>query len=157
VSGGNHPDPDALTHAEAIGTLMNSSSQGVLLVLWHVVKIGHFPANCFGYLTKETAPIEPLLSAVMRGTGHPAGEVGADLVEPRIHPLARRMDCRVMLGNDNRVNMTGNRCSFARFKQAVISTIKLYGFSRFCISASQQRRCTLAGLAPGLGKDDLLD
>jgi hypothetical protein len=50
-------------------------------------------------LTGEAARIEPLLSTVMRG------------LDPRIHLLAKRMDCRVKPGNDNRFNMTGNRCS----------------------------------------------
>jgi len=31
-------------------------------------------------------------------------------LDPRIHLLAKRMDCRVKPGNDNRFNMTGNRC-----------------------------------------------
>jgi hypothetical protein len=47
-------------------------------------------------LTGEAARIEPLLSTVMRG------------LDPRIHLLAKRMDCRVKPGNDNRFNMTGN-------------------------------------------------
>jgi hypothetical protein len=47
-------------------------------------------------LTGEAALIEPLLSTVMRG------------LDPRIHLLAKRMDCRVKPGNDNRFNMTGN-------------------------------------------------
>jgi hypothetical protein len=50
--------------------------------------------------TAESARIEPLLSTVMRG------------LDPRIHLLAKRMDCRVKPGNDNRFNMTGNRYSF---------------------------------------------
>jgi hypothetical protein len=32
-------------------------------------------------------------------------------LDPRIHLLAKGMDCRVKPGNDNRFNMTGNRCS----------------------------------------------
>jgi hypothetical protein len=48
---------------------------------------------------RHSARIEPLLSTVMRG------------LDPRIHLLAKRMDCRVKPGNDNRFNMTGNRCS----------------------------------------------
>ena len=51
-------------------------------------------------LTGEAARIEPLLSTVMRGL-----DPGLD---PRIHLLAKRMDCRVKPGNDNRFNMTGN-------------------------------------------------
>ncbi|MEA3069161.1 MAG: hypothetical protein QOD29_607, partial [Alphaproteobacteria bacterium] len=43
-------------------------------------------------LTGEAARIEPLLSTVMRG------------LDPRIHLLAKRMDCRVKPGNDNRFN-----------------------------------------------------
>jgi hypothetical protein len=46
-------------------------------------------------LTGEAARIEPL-PTVMRG------------LDPRIHLLAKRMDCRVKPGNDNRFNMTGN-------------------------------------------------
>jgi hypothetical protein len=47
--------------------------------------------------TAEAAQIEPLLCPVMRG------------LDPRIHLLAKMMDCRVKPGNDNRFNMAGNR------------------------------------------------
>jgi hypothetical protein len=50
-------------------------------------------------ITARPARIEPLLTTVMRG------------LDPRIHLLAKRMDCRVKPGNDNRFNMTGNRYS----------------------------------------------
>jgi hypothetical protein len=50
-----------------------------------------------GELQARPARIEPLLTTVMRG------------LDPRIHLLAKRMDCRVKPGNDNRFNMTGNR------------------------------------------------
>src|SRR6202045_3438391 len=51
------------------------------------------------FLTRaESDRIEPLLSTVMRG------------LDPRIHLLAKRMDCRVKPGNDNRFNISGNRC-----------------------------------------------
>src|SRR3984893_2374802 len=49
--------------------------------------------------TADSPRIEPLLSTVMRG------------LDPRIHLLAKRMDCRVKPGNDNRFNMTRNRYS----------------------------------------------
>jgi hypothetical protein len=60
--------------------------------------------------TAESARIEPLLSTVTRGL-----DPGLD---PRTHLFAKRMDCRVKLGNDNRFNMTGNRNStaFPRFE-----------------------------------------
>jgi hypothetical protein len=50
-------------------------------------------------VTARHARIEPLLTTVMRG------------LDPRIHLLAKSMDCRVKPGNDNRFNMTGNRFS----------------------------------------------
>jgi hypothetical protein len=43
------------------------------------------------------APNHPSLSGVMRG------------LDPRIHLLAKRMDCRVKPGNDDRFNMTESR------------------------------------------------
>jgi hypothetical protein len=36
----------------------------------------------------------------MRGTGHAADKVGRDPVDPRIHLLAKMMDCRLKAGND---------------------------------------------------------
>jgi hypothetical protein len=41
-------------------------------------------------------------------------------LDPRIHLLAKRMDCRVKPGNDNRFNMTGNRCWIGAFARLYV-------------------------------------
>src|SRR5271166_3092183 len=61
-------------------------------------------------------------SAVMRGQKR-AEDARERAGDPRIHLLAKRMDCRVKPGNDDRFNMTGSR--YRERARSILSLLKI--------------------------------
>ena len=80
-------------------------------------------------VTVDSTRIEPLLSGVMRG------------LDPRIHLLAKRMDCRVKPGNDHGSTSPGNAVKHSVVMAGLVPAIHVW------VSA---RKGVDAGTSPGM-------